>query len=170
MVLRYSSACKLGVTSQGTRSTTRTPARSRASTLSGLFESKRTRVTPSALRISAGRVKSRWSALEAEALVGFDRVEAGVLQFVGLQLGHQADAASFLLLVDQDAGAFVADHRQRKFELLAAIAAQGMEDVAGQALGMDAHQRRRGLHVAHHQSNGFFHADCRPAGCSARKP
>ena len=43
-VFRYSSACGLGVTSQGTRSTTWTPARSRASTFSGLFDSKRTRV------------------------------------------------------------------------------------------------------------------------------
>src|SRR4029077_9984790 len=59
LVLRYSSACGLGVTSQGTRSTTFTPAVSRAFTLSGLLESRRTRVTPSALRISAGRLKSR---------------------------------------------------------------------------------------------------------------
>src|SRR5437016_1595877 len=58
-VLRYSSACGLGVTSHGTRSATRTPARSNASTLSGLFESRRTLRTPSALRISAGKVKSR---------------------------------------------------------------------------------------------------------------
>jgi len=42
--------------------------------------------------------------------------------------------------------------------LLAAIAAQRMKNIAGQALGMNAHQRRRRLHVPHHQGNRFFHS------------
>lgn len=48
--------------------------------------------------------------LEPETFVGLDRVEPRILQFVGLQLGHQTDAASFLLLVDQNAGAFLGNH------------------------------------------------------------
>ena len=131
---------------------------SRAFTLSGLFESRRTRVTPSALRISAGRAEVAVVVLEAEALVGFDGVESGILQFVGLQLGHQADAAALLLLVDENARAFLGDHRERKFQLLAAIAAQGMKDVSGQALRVNANQGRGGFHVAHHQGDGFFDA------------
>ena len=88
--------------------------------------------------------------LEAEAFVGFDGVQSRVLEFVGLQLGHQADAASFLLFVDQDAGAFFSNHREREFQLLATVAAQGVEDVAGQALGMYAYEGRSGFDIAHH--------------------
>src|SRR5579864_4687049 len=42
--------------------------------------------------------------LEAETFVGLDRIESGVLQFVGLQFSHQADAAALLLFVHQNAG------------------------------------------------------------------
>ena len=56
-----------------------------------------------------GKLKIAAIRLEAQFLVGFDRVEALVLQRVGLQLGHQADAAAFLLFVEQDAGACVGD-------------------------------------------------------------
>src|SRR5260370_32375063 len=63
LVLRYSSACSFASTSHGTRSTTLTPARSSASTLSGLFERRRTLVTPNSLSISAGGVKARLSGL-----------------------------------------------------------------------------------------------------------
>jgi len=34
--------------------------------------------------------------LETEMFVGLNRVESGILQFVGLQLGHQSDATAFL--------------------------------------------------------------------------
>ena len=37
---------------------------------------------------------------EAQGVVGIDRVEAGVLQFVSPQLCHQADAAALLVLVN----------------------------------------------------------------------
>ncbi len=43
---------------------------------------------------------------EPELLVGFDRVRALVLQFVGPQLVHQADAAALLQLVNDQAAAF----------------------------------------------------------------
>ena len=33
-----------------------------------------------------------------------------------------------------------------------------MKNVAGQALRMNAHERRRGLHVAGQERNGFFDA------------
>jgi len=33
-----------------------------------------------------------------------------------------------------------------------------MENVARKTLGMDAHQRRSGLDISHHQGNGFFDA------------
>ena len=77
---------------------------------------------------------------QAEALVGLDRVEAVLLQAVGAQLVQQADAAALLGEVEQHALALALDHRQRRFELLAAVAAQRVEDVAGEALRVHAHE------------------------------
>ncbi len=81
-----------------------------------------------------------------------------VLQFVGLELGHQADAAAFLVLVEQNAGALFGDGGERELELLAAVAAQRVEDVAGEALRVDAHDGRRRVDVAHDQRDGGLDA------------
>jgi hypothetical protein len=43
--------------------------------------------------------------------------------------------------------------------LLAAVTAEGMEDVAGQALGVDADDRGRRVDVTHDKGNGGFSAD-----------
>ena len=75
---------------------------------------------------------------QAELEVRVDGVEALVLQVVGAQLVQQADPAALLGEVEQDAAALVLDHRERRLELLAAVAAQRVEDVAGQALGVHA--------------------------------
>ena len=65
----------------------------------------------------------------------------------------------FLVLVDQQAAAFAGDALERDLELRAAIAAQAVEHVAGQALRMDAHQRRGSpAEIAHLQHHGFFDA------------
>ena len=45
-----------------------------------------------------------------------------------------------------------------QFELLAAVAAQGVEDVSGEALGVDADDGRRGVDVAHDEGDGGFDA------------
>ena len=75
---------------------------------------------------------------QPELEVGVDGVQPLVLQVVGAQLVQQADPAALLGQVEQDAGALALDHRQRGLELLAAVAAQRVEDVAGQALGVHA--------------------------------
>ena len=77
---------------------------------------------------------------QPELEVRVDGVEALVLQVVGAQLVEQADAAALLGEVEQHAAALVLDHRERRLELLAAVAAQRVEDVAGQALGVHAHE------------------------------
>ena len=77
-----------------------------------------------------------------EAAICFDGVETAVLQFVGFQLIDQSNAAAFLRQVEQHAGRFLGDFAQRKFELRAAIAAFGGEDVASETLRVDAHKRR----------------------------
>ncbi len=64
--------------------------------------------------------------------------------------------ASLLLFVNQHSGAPLRDHGQRHFQLLTAVAAQRSEDIAGEALGMNAHKRRRGMNIAHHQGHRVF--------------
>ena len=75
---------------------------------------------------------------EAEREVGLDGVQPLLLQLVGLELCEQADAAALLRHVEEHAAALVGDRVQRRVELLAAVAAQRVEDVAGQAFGVDA--------------------------------
>src|ERR1022692_2327040 len=140
-------------TMQGTRSSTRTPAASTAATFSGLFDNSRILFNPKYWRISQVGFK-------AQALVGLHGVGAFILQFVGAQLVQQADAAPLLMLVDQQSAALFGDHVQRQFKLCAAIAAQAVENVAREALRVNAHQRRQRTvrHIAHLQHDGFFQA------------
>ena len=94
---------------------------------------------------------------EAEMMIGFNGVVPGVLELIGLQLIHQADAPSFLKLIDQDSGAAFGNSFQREVELIAAIAAAGPEHIAGQALGMDAQQGRLfGNRIPHHERENIL--------------
>ena len=76
----------------------------------------------------------------AEVQVGLDGVHAFVLQLVGVDLVHQPDAAALLVEVDHHAAPFFFDHAHSHVELLAAVAAQGAEDVARHAGGVYTHQ------------------------------
>src|SRR5581483_2552219 len=91
--------------------------------------------------------------LEAELQVGFDRVATLVLQLVRAQLGHEANAAALLLLVEQNARAFFGNARERKVKLVVAIAAQRVEDIAGGALRVNADDRRLRMNVTHDQGD-----------------
>lgn len=62
--------------------------------------------------------------LEAEVYVGFHRVEAFFLQFIGGNLVHQSDAAAFLLHIYHDALAFLVNLLHSLVELFATVAAQ----------------------------------------------
>ena len=94
--------------------------------------------------------------------VGLDRVRALILQLIGAQLIEQPDAAALLVFVDQQAAAFGGDGIEGQLELPAAIAAQAVEHVAGETLGMDAHQGRAAGEIAHLQYYGFFNYGSRP--------
>ena len=59
-------------------------------------------------------------------MVGFDGVQALVLECVRFDLLSQSDAASFLGQVDQDPGAFSSDHLQSQIQLVPAVAAKRM--------------------------------------------
>src|SRR5215469_2900394 len=77
---------------------------------------------------------------ESEMVVGFDRVVAGVLKLIGQQLVYEANATSFLKLINQDAGTAFGNFAQGEVKLIAAITPAGTEHISGQALRMDAHK------------------------------
>src|SRR5215831_8205254 len=70
-------------------------------------------------------------------LVGLDCVVSRILERIGQQFVHQTDAAAFLKLIDQDAGASLGYLIECAMKLGAAIASSGAENVSGQALRMD---------------------------------
>ena len=91
---------------------------------------------------------------EAQFVIRCHRVVAGVLKLVGHQLVHQADAAPFLQVVDQDAGSGFGNRFLRHGQLGAAVATAGSEDIARQTLGVNAHKGGFRLgRIPHHQSN-----------------
>ena len=103
-------------------------------------------------------------ALEPELFVRLHRIGAAVLQFIGAQFVHQPDPPAFLELVDDEPAPLGGNFAEGDFELGPAIASQAMENVSGQALRMDAQQRRRPIvHVAHLQDYGFLDARLRRA-------
>ena len=77
---------------------------------------------------------------------------------VGFELVHQADAAAFLRKIEKNAGARFADFFKREFELGAAVAAFGGQNVAGEALRVDANEGRGAAAVdfaVDHGDGGF---------------
>ena len=94
---------------------------------------------------------------KTESFVGFDRVHALILQLIGAQLVHQADAAAFLRKIKQHTARRFRNFFERKFKLRAAIAAKGIEHVAREALRMNANQWRGfSFKVAPDESHGLF--------------
>ena len=86
--------------------------------------------------------------LEAQGVIGLDGVDAGILQLVSLQLCHQANAAALLIFVDHETTTFRGDGLHGQFELIVAVATQRPEHLAGEALRVDAEQRRGAGQVA----------------------
>ena len=80
----------------------------------------------------------------AQEQVGLGGVVAQVLEVVGPQFIQQADAPALLAQVEDDAAAGRGDLLQGQLQLLAAVAALGAEDVAGEAFGVEPHQHLRG--------------------------
>ena len=95
---------------------------------------------------------------QAQPGVGIHRIKALILQLIGAQLVDEADAAPFLAQIEQHAPAArvgLLRHRgQRGVQLRPAIAFQAAQHVAGQAFGMQPHQRHAvGALAAQHQGD-----------------
>src|SRR5207302_8428795 len=80
--------------------------------------------------------------VEAELLVGVDRVEPGVLQLVGAQFVDQANAAALLREIEQDAAAGFGARRDRAAQPVGAIAAQAGQKSARATFGMEPREHR----------------------------
>jgi hypothetical protein len=125
---RYAAENGLWPTITGERRSMVTPSARSAFTLSGL------------LVISGGGAVVARVVGEAEDAVGVDRVVAGRLECVRADLVRQADAAALLAQVEDDALPAPRDLGLRGLELVAAVALEGAEDLAGEALRVHARQ------------------------------
>jgi hypothetical protein len=68
---------------------------------------------------------------EPEQHVGFDRIGAAVLQCIGAQLVGEADAAAFLMQIEQHAAAFFGNRGECRLALRGTIAADRVQRIAG---------------------------------------
>ncbi len=84
---------------------------------------------------------------ESQRAVRLDGVEAAVLQRVRAHLVAQPDAPALLAQVEEQAALHRAEPPQGHLELVAAVAAQRAQRVAGEAFGV---QPRGHLRAAHH--------------------
>src|SRR6478672_13951489 len=64
-------------------------------------------------------------------------VKTFILQGISLQFCHQAYPAPFLLFIDQETAAFRGNRSHRKFQLVAAVATERLQDVTCNALGVN---------------------------------
>ena len=122
----------------GTRLTTSIPRCRSCTILLGLLVRRRTRRNAELAQHRRGGPEIAFVAAEAEMVVCLHRVEAGVLQHVGAQFVHQPDAAPLLRQIEQHAGTLVCHAADRAAELVAAVAAQGTEEIAGEAFRVQA--------------------------------
>ena len=115
----------------------------KASVFLGLFVRSRTLRQAQVLEdLQADAVVALVGAV-AEGEVGLDGVEPLVLEGVGAELLDQADPPPLLGQVDQGADPLAADHLEGQVELVAAVAAERVEQVAGEARRVHPDQRGR---------------------------
>src|SRR5215475_8429190 len=90
--------------------------------------------------LGAGAVVAR-ICRQAQVEIRVHGVSAGVLQLVRLQLVQQSDAAALVpAYVKDDASTLGRNAPERGLQLRAAVAPHRAEDIAGQALGVHAHE------------------------------
>jgi hypothetical protein len=86
---------------------------------------------------------------EPQGVIGLNRIKASILQFVCLQLCHQANAAAFLILINHQPATFFGDGLHGHFQLIATVATQRAEHFSGKALRMNSQQRNSTSQIAH---------------------
>src|ERR1700719_1734571 len=74
---------------------------------------------------------------KSQFFIGFNRVEALFLEFVGTNFGRQSDSSSFLAHINKHTGTDIVNVLQCSVQLIGAIPATPTENIAGQTLAAD---------------------------------
>src|SRR5215813_9658812 len=94
---------------------------------------------------------------EPEMVICFDRILTRILKLIGEEFIHESDPSAFLQLINENADTAVGNFSEGKMELVAAVTTAGAEDIAGQALRVDAQKHRIiARDVSHHQCDDAF--------------
>lgn len=104
--------------------------------LAGVVGHQADRGKPHAAQDIGPEAEVAFVILEAEPVVGLDRVKALILQGISTHLVGKPDAAAFLVEIKQDARTHAAHLGQRGAELWTAVAFERPEHIAGEAGGM----------------------------------
>ena len=83
--------------------------------------------------------------VEAQLEIGLQRIGAAVLQAIGPELVDEADAAALLGQIEQQPAALARNLGDGALELVAAVAAQRPQQIAGEAGRMQARQHRAAM-------------------------
>src|SRR6266576_483801 len=87
-------------------------------------------------------------SFEPQCMICFNRIQTTVLQRVSLQLRRQADATALLMFVDQQPAALLSNGLHGHLQLVPTVTPKRPEQLARDALRMDAHQRNARRHIA----------------------
>ena len=77
---------------------------------------------------------------EAQSLIGFHRIQADILEGIGLELVDQADTPTLLAQVNHHALSGLLDHAQGRLQLRPAITAQGAKGIPRKTFAVHPHQ------------------------------
>jgi len=95
--------------------------------------------------------------LMSKLQIGFDGIEALVLEIISTQFIEQADAASLLAEIKHHTASGLRNHLKGAVKLLSAVAAYGAEHVTGETLGMHTQQNIfLAANIAHHKCQLFL--------------
>ena len=119
------------------------PSRS-AAILTGLLVMMRTLLTPSWREHLGRELEAALVLVEAQHLVGVVGVVALRLELVGADLVGDAVPAALLVEIEQDAALAFRHVADGVAELVAAIAFEAAEEIAGEARGVQPHRDRPG--------------------------
>jgi len=101
--------------------------------------------------------------------IGFSCVEPLILQLIGAEFFNQADAATFLKIVDKHSSALFRDCTQGQMKLLIAITPHGVENLTSHALRMNADEWRGAMDISESQGKNCFRTFSRIAGAGGFK-
>ena len=100
------------------------PSVGQSARLAGIISEKPNAADAKVMQDCGRQVKIPAVGFELQGMIGRDRIKAGVLERVGLQLRHQADAAALLKFIDDECAAFIGNGLHGYLQLIFAVTAQ----------------------------------------------